>query len=42
MLGVTAHGRDIADAVREVYGAVGEISWDGMHYRRDIAHRALT
>jgi phosphoribosylamine--glycine ligase len=42
VLGVTAHGRDIADAVREVYGAVGEISWDGMHYRRDIAHRALT
>jgi phosphoribosylamine--glycine ligase len=41
VLGVTARGTDIANAVREVYRAVGEISWDGMHYRRDIARRAL-
>jgi phosphoribosylamine--glycine ligase len=41
VLGVTARGKNIADAVREVYRAVGEISWDGMHYRKDIAHRAL-
>ena len=41
VLGVTARGKTIADAVREVYRAVGEISWDGMHYRKDIAKRAL-
>jgi phosphoribosylamine--glycine ligase len=41
VLGVTARGKNIADAVKEVYRAVGEISWDGMHYRKDIAHRAL-
>jgi phosphoribosylamine--glycine ligase len=42
VLGVTARGENIAAAVKEVYRAVGEISWDGMHYRKDIARRALT
>jgi len=41
VLGVTARGSDISNAVKEVYRAVGEISWDGMHYRKDIAQRAL-
>ena len=41
VLGVTARGEKLADAVQEVYRAVGEISWDGMHYRKDIAQRAL-
>jgi phosphoribosylamine--glycine ligase len=41
VLGVTARGSTIASAVKEVYDAVGKISWDGMHYRKDIAHRAL-
>lgn len=41
VLGVTARGKKIADAVDDVYRAVGQISWDGMHYRKDIAHRAL-
>ena len=41
VLGVTARGRKIADAVDEAYGAVAKISWDGMHYRKDIARRAL-
>jgi phosphoribosylamine--glycine ligase len=41
VLGITARGTKIADAVNEVYRAVGEISWDGMHYRKDIAQRAL-
>jgi phosphoribosylamine--glycine ligase len=40
VLGVTARGKSVADAVREAYRAVGEISWDGMHYRKDIARRA--
>jgi len=41
VLGVTARGKSVADAVREAYRAVGEISWDGMHYRKDIARKAL-
>ena len=42
VLGVTARGKSVAEAVKEVYRAVGEISWPGMHYRKDIARRALT
>jgi phosphoribosylamine--glycine ligase len=41
VLGVTARGTNIADAVREAYHGVRQISWDGMHYRTDIGHRAL-
>ena len=41
VLGVTAHGAKITDAVAEAYRAAGEISWDGMHYRKDIGRRAL-
>lgn len=41
VLGVTALGSNIQEAVREVYQAIGEIGWDGMHYRKDIAQRAL-
>ncbi len=41
VLGVTARASNIADAVKEVYGAVGQISWEGMHYRKDIAQKAL-
>ena len=41
VLGVTARGKTIADAVKEVYRSVGVISWDGMHYRKDIAQRAV-
>ena len=41
VLGVTARGITIAAAVNEAYRAVGEISWEGMHYRKDIARRAL-
>jgi len=41
VLGVTARGRDLAAAVQEVYRGINAISWDGMHYRRDIARRAL-
>jgi phosphoribosylamine-glycine ligase len=38
---VSARGLNIAQAVNEVYRAVHEISWEGMHYRKDIAQRAL-
>jgi phosphoribosylamine--glycine ligase len=41
VLGVTARGATIADAVKEAYNAVSKISWDGMHYRKDIGRRAL-
>ncbi len=41
VLGVTARGSDIGNAVTNAYAAVSQISWDGMHYRKDIARRAL-
>ncbi|MEE9550147.1 MAG: phosphoribosylamine--glycine ligase [Candidatus Binatia bacterium] len=41
VLGVTALGKNIEKAVREVYQAVDKIQWEGMHYRTDIAQRAL-
>jgi phosphoribosylamine--glycine ligase len=36
VLGVTAIGRDFAEAVERVYKAVSKIHFDGAHYRRDI------
>ena len=41
VLGVCALGDDIAAAVERCYGAVEGIDFEGAHYRRDIAHRAL-
>ncbi len=41
VLGVTALGENIEKAVRAVYQAVDKIQWEGMHYRTDIAQRAL-
>ncbi|HEY7169026.1 MAG TPA: phosphoribosylamine--glycine ligase [Candidatus Binatia bacterium] len=41
VLGVTARAHTIKEAAREAYSAVHRISWDGMHYRTDIAARAL-
>ncbi len=41
VLGVTALGGDIPEAIRRAYEAVGKISFEGMHYRRDIGARAL-
>ena len=41
VLGVTALGDDIEDAVRGAYNAVERIRFDGAHYRRDIGARAL-
>jgi phosphoribosylamine--glycine ligase len=40
-LGVTALGADIPAAVAAAYAAAGEIRFAGVHYRRDIGHRAL-
>ena len=41
VLGVTALGATLPEAVKNVYGAVGRIRFDGAHFRKDIAHRAL-
>ncbi len=41
VLGVTARGKTIAAAAKEAYWAVEQISWEGMHYRKDIAQTAL-
>lgn len=41
VLGVTTLTSPIEEAVREAYRAVGEIQWEGMHYRKDIGQRAL-
>ncbi len=41
VLGVTALGADIQEAIRRAYEAAGKISWEGAHYRRDIGRKAL-
>ncbi len=41
VLGITALGENLKDAIAKVYPAVESISFEGMYYRRDIAHRAL-
>ena len=41
VLGVTATGKDIAAAKNQAYAAVEKIRFNGMHYRKDIADRAL-
>src|ERR1700751_3413290 len=41
VLGVTARAADLSTAVRRAYEASGKISFDGAHYRKDIAARAL-
>jgi len=39
VLGVTAVAESMEAAIAAAYGAVGEISFDGMHYRTDIGRR---
>src|SRR5579863_4818261 len=41
VLGVTARGGDLETATRRAYAACGKISFEGAHYRKDIAARAL-
>lgn len=41
VLGITALGDDIREAKDRVYKAVEKVHFDGMHYRKDIAERAL-
>jgi phosphoribosylamine--glycine ligase len=41
VLGVTALGKDIADAMDRAYRAVEKIHWDGAYYRTDIGRKAI-
>lgn len=41
VLNVVACGEDIKEAQKKVYEAVSKISFDGAHYRRDIADKAI-
>jgi phosphoribosylamine--glycine ligase len=41
VLGVTALGANLDGAIQRAYEAVAKISFDGMHYRRDIGRKAL-
>ena len=41
VLGVTARAADLSTAVKRAYEACAKISFEGAHYRKDIAHRAL-
>jgi len=40
VLGVTAMGSDINQAIKNAYSAVDKIKWDGIHYRKDIGNKA--
>jgi phosphoribosylamine--glycine ligase len=41
VLGVTGLGEDIPRAIEKTYQAVRMISWEGVHYRKDIGQKAL-
>ena len=41
VLSVAAHGSTLQEAVDKAYEAASYISFEGMHYRRDIGHRGL-
>jgi phosphoribosylamine--glycine ligase len=41
VLAVTGWGKDLQAARERAYAAVGGICFTGMHFRRDIGHRAL-
>lgn len=41
VLGVTAMGKDLYEAREKAYAVIPEISFEGMHYRKDIAMKAL-
>jgi phosphoribosylamine--glycine ligase len=40
VLGVTATGEDTKAAIARAYEAVDKIKWQGIHFRKDIGHRA--
>ncbi len=42
VLGATALGKDISDAIARAYHVVEKIRWDGVHYRTDIGRKAIS
>ena len=42
VIGVTAKGCDLREALDTAYKGVSRISFDGAHFRKDIGHKALT
>lgn len=41
VLGVTALGGTVREAIDRAYQGVGAIDWEGVHYRKDIGAKAL-
>ena len=41
MLGVTARGATLAEAIRTTYDDAARIHFAGMHYRKDIGRKGL-
>jgi phosphoribosylamine--glycine ligase len=41
VLGITAAGSDLQEALNLAYAAVSKIHFEGMYFRKDIGHRAL-
>jgi len=41
VLGVTANGDSLEEALGRAYEAIAQIHFDGIYYRNDIGHRAL-
>jgi phosphoribosylamine--glycine ligase len=41
VLGVSARGESLEEALGRAYEAIARIEYEGMYYRRDIGHRAL-
>ncbi len=42
VLGITARGTDLRDALEKAYAGVTRVSFEGMHYRRDIGRQQKT
>jgi phosphoribosylamine--glycine ligase len=42
VLGVTGIGPNLKTAVKRAYDAMNHIHFDNMHYRKDIAAKALS
>jgi phosphoribosylamine--glycine ligase len=40
VLGVTALGLNINQAIKNAYSVVDKIKWDGIHFRKDIGSKA--
>ncbi|MBA3029534.1 MAG: phosphoribosylamine--glycine ligase [Desulfobacteraceae bacterium] len=41
VLGVTALGDSVEEAVKKAYAAAGKIKWSGVYFRKDIAQKAI-